>query len=58
MPLCSTCQRKTATVHITKTFNGVEAEKAHYCKDCAPATGFEGLTLEQIEALSIGGEEM
>jgi hypothetical protein len=36
--------------------NGME-ETVHYCEDCAPATGFEGLTLEEIMALSVVGKK-
>jgi len=36
--------------------NGVE-ETAHFCKDCAPVTGYEGLNREQLMALSIIGKK-
>jgi hypothetical protein len=36
--------------------NDVE-ENGHYCKSCAPTTGFEGLSLEEIKAFSIIGKK-
>jgi len=57
MPLCSKCQENDATVHITTVVNGVEKKKVHFCKVCAPPTGYEGLSLEEIMALSVVGKK-
>lgn len=56
MPTCSKCHQKVATVYFTSVMDGA-AEQLHFCKDCAPATGFEGLTLEQITAISVVGKK-
>jgi transposase-like protein len=56
MELCSKCHQNEATVHLTCVMGGLE-EKVHLCKDCAPATGFEGLSLEEIKAFSIIGKK-
>jgi len=56
MLLCSKCQQNPATVHIT-TVMGSEVEKLDFCKDCAPATGYEGLTPARITALSVTGKK-
>jgi hypothetical protein len=54
--LCSKCQQKEATVHLTSVMDGV-SHTEDFCQDCAPATGFEGLSPEQIMALSINGKK-
>jgi len=55
--LCEKCHQKEATNHFTFVMNGVEESTDHLCRDCAPATGFEGMSLEQIKALSITGKK-
>jgi|HubBroStandDraft_1064217.scaffolds.fasta_scaffold422337_2 hypothetical protein len=56
MPLCSKCNQKAATVHLTNVMNGT-VERLDFCQDCAPATGYGGLTLDQFMALSVDGKQ-
>ena len=57
--LCAKCHQKEATVHFKTVVNGTVVETVHFCKDCAPDTGFDldKLDLKQIEALSVVGKQ-
>jgi hypothetical protein len=57
--LCATCNQKEATIHFTTVVDGAEEETVHFCKDCAPNTGFDlgKLNLKEIEALSVVGKQ-
>jgi hypothetical protein len=57
MLLCSKCHQTEATIHFTTVVDGVEKENVHFCKACAPSTGYEGLSVEEIKALSIIGKK-
>jgi len=55
--LCANCQKNEATLHLTTVVDGREEETVHLCKECAPSTGLENLTVEQLEALSVPGKK-
>jgi hypothetical protein len=57
--LCGKCHRNEATIHFTTVVCGAEEETVHFCKDCAPPTGFDldKLDMKQIEALSVTGKK-
>jgi protein-arginine kinase activator protein McsA len=57
MPLCEKCHQKEATVHMSFLVNGKTERQEHFCSECAPPTGLEGMTLEQIKAQSIEGKK-
>lgn len=40
MMICQECQKKTATIHLTKVINGEKTE-LHLCEACAKAVGGE-----------------
>jgi len=46
-----------ATIHIKTVVDGVEEENVHFCKVCAPHTGYEGLSVEEIMAMSVIGKK-
>ena len=39
--LCAKCHQKEAAIHFTIVVDGTEEETGHFCKDCAPPTGFD-----------------
>ena len=57
--LCAKCYQKEATIHFTMVVDGMEEKAGHFCKDCAPPTGFDldKIDLKQIEALSVVGKK-
>jgi hypothetical protein len=55
--LCAKCQKNEATIHFTTVVGSRAAEAVHLCKECAPPTGLENLSLQQVEALSIAGKK-
>jgi hypothetical protein len=55
--LCAKCQKNEAIIHFTAVVDGKEDETVHLCKQCAPPTGIENLSWQQVEALSVVGKK-
>jgi hypothetical protein len=55
--VCEKCHQNEATIHLTTVMDGKEEDTLNLCKNCAPPLGFENLTLEQLQALSVVGKK-
>src|SRR5437868_13573303 len=54
--LCAKCHKNEAVSHFTACGSDDRTERIDLCEECAPATGFEHVSIEQLKAFSVVGK--
>src|SRR5882724_10311637 len=55
--LCAKCHKNEAVIHFTACVSDRRTERIDLCEECAPSTGFEHVTIEQLKAFSVVGKK-